>query len=431
MLIQFRVANHRSIREEQAITFEAAALGDDDDLRPRKLESHPTRLLPAAALYGANASGKSNALAALASMCDAVALSHRIWSPDGGVWRDPFAWGAARAETSLFEAEFILRGTRFQYGFVCDDDRFREEWLYAWPKGRKQVWFERDDTTFKFGEHLHGPNQLVREVTRPNALFLAAAVQLRHEQLYPVYRWFRSVRTHGHLGQRHVMPISDFAAAQALFGPGTTQPSLFGEAPTPSTTASAFLDLLRAADVGIVDVRVVADEDDASPMARRSERGKVLLRHQHQDTNAWLPLEEESHGTRALFRLGPDVLSTLATGGLLVIDELEASLHPLLGLQIVKLFNQRSSNPHHAQLLFSTHDTNLLGNTLDDAALRRDQVWLCEKDPAAATRIYPLTDYKPRKAENLERGYLQGRYGAIPFLGNLVRSDERTDHETP
>lgn len=132
-----------------------------------------------------------------------------------------------------------------------------------------------------------------------------------------------------------------------------------------------------------------------------------------------MPLEEESKGTLTLFNLAPAVLSVLWTGGILVVDELEASLHPLLGLHIVRQFNDPARNPRNAQLLFTTHDTNLLGTTLGEPALRRDQIWLTEKDKEGASRIYPLTDYKPRKEENLERGYLQGRYGAIPFLGEL------------
>lgn len=421
MLIQFRFENHRSIREEQALTFEAAALGDEGDVRPRQVGTHTSRVLPVAALYGANASGKSNVLAALAFVREAVAYSHRMWSPDGGVPREPFAWGTGRSGSSLFEVEFILDGVRCEYGFVCDDVRFHEEWLYAWPKGRKQAWFERDGDSFKFGEHLAGQNHLVQQVTRPNALFLSAAAQLRHEQLDPVFRWFRSIRAVGVSPERGRAGDGELAMMRGLFSGSPVQQSLFGDEPSPARWAGAFLDLLRAADVGIVDVKRVEEDREAVDVGRRARRSRIIVQHRVGSDEAWLPLEEESQGTKTLFRIGPVVLAALDAGGVLVVDELEASLHPLLGLQIVKLFNDPASNPRNAQLLFSTHDTNLLGNTLGEAALRRDQVWLCEKDPEGSTRIYPLTDYKPRKAENLERGYLQGRYGAVPFLGDLVR----------
>lgn len=129
---------------------------------------------------------------------------------------------------------------------------------------------------------------------------------------------------------------------------------------------------------------------------------------------------EESNGTQTLFHLALPVLRSLQRGGILLIDELERSLHPVLAKQIIDQFNDPTANPNNAQLIFTTHDTNLLGTTLGEPALRRDQVWLTEKDAEGATVLYPLTDYKPRKAENLERGYLQGRYGAIPFLGTSL-----------
>jgi AAA15 family ATPase/GTPase len=123
------------------------------------------------------------------------------------------------------------------------------------------------------------------------------------------------------------------------------------------------------------------------------------------------------------------VLEALREGSVLIVDELESSLHPSLAQEIVNLFNTPSKNPHKAQLIFSTHDTNLLGTTLGDPVLRREQVWLTEKDPEGGTVLYPLTDYKPRKSENLERGYLQGRYGAIPFLGKFPWATEESSHD--
>jgi hypothetical protein len=145
-----------------------------------------------------------------------------------------------------------------------------------------------------------------------------------------------------------------------------------------------------------------------------------LLQHQADDDDSWLYLSQESDGTKRLFEMAPSVFRVLDSGGLLLVDELESSLHPSLGSAIVKMFNSPEANPRNAQILFTTHDTNLLGTTLGEPPLRRDQVWFTEKDREGASKLYPLTDYKPRKAENLERGYLQGRYGAIPFLGDIA-----------
>lgn len=431
MLIEFRVENHRSIRDEQALTMRAGRVGAPDDPRPRAVsgDKNKTGVLPVAALYGANASGKSNLLAAFDFMRRAVVDSHRSWLPDGGIPRAPFAWGSKTSEPSMFEVTLLQDGTRYRYGFVADDERFLEEWLYAWPAGRKQSWFEREGDEFKFGEHLRGENRMIEQVTRPNALFLSAAVQHRHDQLAGIYEWFWTAGpvyvSRGHQGHFDDPFLLEGWLSQIFdVQPSSTQlPPFTGELSANDRLRSV-RDLLRAADVGIVDVKLEQRGDDPDARLRRRRPPRVFVRHQSTADDAWLPFDEESHGTQTLFRMAPYLLSALRNGSLLVIDELEASLHPLLALQVVRMFNDPRTNPRNAQLLFTTHDTNLLGTELGEPALRRYQIWLTEKDKEGATCLYPLTDYKPRKAENLERGYLQGRYGAIPFLGPLARVPE-------
>lgn len=433
MLIEFRVHNYRSLREEQALTLECGRIGSADDGRPRTVSGNQTPLLPVAVLYGANASGKSNVLSALAFMREAVCDSYRYWSPDEEIPRDPFAWGEARIEPSFFEATILISGTKFEYGFLASNEEFLEEWLYAWPNGKKQVWLERDKSTFKFGENLKGENKLIAEVTRPNALFLSTAVQNKHEQIQPVYAWFRDLQPinlgdtlrRSSVSSRSGGGMNEFAVARMLEEEAIESPqrSLF---PKSLSLSQRFRDLLKNADIGIVDVRV--DKSD-SENGRKYRSNRFLMKHDCSTDDAWLPLEEESRGTRTLFRIALPILYAMQFGGTLIIDELEASLHPTLAQHIVRQFNEPESNPNNAQLIFTTHDTNLLGTTLGEPALRRDQVWLTEKDKEGATVVYPLTDYQPRNNENLERGYLQGRYGAIPFLGNFSFIEGLMPHE--
>jgi predicted ATPase len=421
MLIEFRVENHRSLRDEQVLTMEAGRGGDEADLRPRLISGHSEPLLPAAALYGANASGKSNVLAALAFMQDAVVRSHRFWSPDEGLPRDPFAWGPKKAEPSLFEATFLLGDVRFQYGFRASDASFLEEWCHAWPRRKKQVWFEREDNAYKFGDNLKGENRLIQDVTRPNALFLSAAAQHNHPQLQAVYSWFRGIRVINlpvlSFGRHPILPRTMESALAKMLGEAQQQ-TLFPIEESPKPLLERFRTLLQVADIGIVDLR--ADRSEAENAGRHS----IYLRHKSEFENAWLPLREESRGTRTLFNIALPMLRVIQDGGILLVDELERSLHPSLARQIIRQFNDPAANPNNAQIIFTTHDTNLLGTTVGEAALRRDQVWLTEKNAEGATVLYPLTDYKPRKAENLERGYLQGRYGAIPFLSDFVLTGE-------
>jgi hypothetical protein len=198
---------------------------------------------------------------------------------------------------------------------------------------------------------------------------------------------------------------------------GSRQPSLFEGEETPENVSDQFRAMLRSADFGIVDYRVVRDNSDEGV---RPGRGRIQLKHKSSLPDAWLALEQESKGTQMLLHLTLPILETLHEGSVLIVDELESSLHPSLAQEIVRMFNDPQRNLKNAQLIFTTHDTNLLGTTLGEPAVRRDQVWLTEKDSEGASVLYPLTDYKPRKGENIERGYLQGRYGAIPFLGNFA-----------
>lgn len=396
MLIEFRVANHRSLRDEQVLTMEAGRVGDETDPRPRQVAGYSGKLLTVAGLYGANASGKSNVLSALAFMRDAVLMNcfragEMFLFPHAQ--RDPFAWGLRISDPSLFEVTFVLDRVRYQYGFQASDERFLEEWLYAWPSGRKQVWFEREDGAFRFGENLKGQNKVIERLTRPDALFLSAAVQNNHQQLAPVFGWFISLEVMGR--ERRLLREEDL----------------------PKRFWKDFRAFLKQADTGVVDLRFERSRSDDKP---RRLGSRFSLKHKSDSDDAWLPLEEESNGTQTLFHMAMPVLWALQSGGLLLIDELERSLHPSLARKIIDRFNDPAGNPKNAQVIFTTHDTNLLGRVIGEPALRRDQVWLTEKDGEGATVLYPLTDYKPRKNENLERGYLQGRYGAIPFLNDFL-----------
>lgn len=426
MLIEFRVENHRSLRDEQALTMRASADCDDiNDLRQRRIEGCPDSLLPVAALYGANGSGKSNLLSALGFMREAVLDSHRSWPPEQGVPRQPFAWGGKRNEPSFFEVAILIKGIRYEYGFVADNNRILEEWLYAWINNNKEIWFVRDDNGYEFGRGLVGKNEIVRQATKPNALFVSTSIKYRHKQIIPLYRWFRDLEINnvGKGGRISPRLLDSYQLAKDFekwLRPKSRR-SLFER-----ELISEFLELIRAADVGIVDLKVESGGNGICDGQKRFVRPctTVWLKHEYGNHEAWLPLDKESHGTLMLFQIGPILLDILRRGGVLVIDELEKSLHFLLALELVHQFNNPVSNPRNAQLVFTTHDTQLLGTVTGNPPLRRDQIWFTEKNQEGATYLYPLTDYKPLEGENLERGYLQGRYGAIPFLGDFSKVAE-------
>ena len=401
MLVQFRVENHRSLRDEQTLSLAAAT--DKTDAHVLRVDGLGEAIVPVVGIYGANASGKSNVLAALGFLRGAVVESQRQWDVEDTP-HDPFRLSRKVNEPSLYEVDVVVDGVRFRYGFQLSASRVEEEWLFAWPHGRKAMWFEREGDRFEFGKTLHGENEVIRNLTRPNSLFLSAAAQNNHPALSPIVRYFAAWLFSGlgggaMLGRGHDMTLFEQLDALSTSGERTS-----------------LLHLLQAADTGILDVRVDPG------LVRRVE-----LRHRSaEEDHSWLPLLMESAGTIALLALAPDIIHVLRTGGLLCVDELEASLHPSLALSVVRLFNDPEHNRRNAQLVFTTHDTNLLGTTVGEPVLRRDQIWFTEKDDGGGTHLYPLTDFHPRKEENLERGYLQGRYGAVPFLGELVvKLDEK------
>ncbi|MBB4639389.1 AAA family ATPase [Longimicrobium terrae] len=414
MLIRFRVENFRSIRDEQELSLVASPLSEHTETLVHA-DRYEIDLLRTAAIYGPNASGKSTVFLALEFMQAAVEDSHRIWAPDRGVPRTPFALDpAAAAEPSLFAVDLLLDGVRYEYGFVVDSTHVHEEWLYAYPNGRKQEWFTRDASRapeFTFSRNLKGENRTIARFTRPNSLFLSVAARNNHPMLDRVYAWFGSGLFMVSESSRAHLDLAGFSICQN------------------EQLGSDLLRILELADLGISGLEVV--EGDMSAYASRlglkaadpelpvppfSPRPATTVRLRHRagaGEDVALPFEQESQGTQTLFAMAGIIMAVLGTGGVMVVDELDRSLHTHLALSIIRMFTNPETNPNNAQLIFNTHDTNLL----DTSILRRDQIWFTEKGQDGATRLFPLTDFRARKHENLERGYLQGRYGAVPAIG--------------
>ncbi len=413
MLLRFTFSNFRSFRAAQEFSMIAGSFKDHRDALAN-VAAIPEPILLSAALYGANASGKSNVLLALRFMASIVQFSHSTWLPDRKIPRQPFAADQERTVPSEFTVDFLTGGIRYQYGFAVSDTEVVEERLYAYPKGKRQTWFTRHQgKSMTFSEKLQGENRTIEALVRPNSLFLSAAAQNNHPALLPIYRWFSQ-------------SLSFVFGERTQWKQGTVEQCANAE------YRDAIIRMLGFADLGITDLQV--SESAISERAKKfaldfrtlfkSEIGvappfeinegikRIRLLHRLGDSVVPFDPNQESDGTIAYLTLLAPILSAFRNGGVVCIDELDASLHPLLAMRLIQLFNDPALNPHSAQLIFNTHDTNLLSGGL----LRRDQIWFVEKKPDGASQIYPLSDFKPRKEENLANGYLQGRYGAIPFL---------------
>lgn len=421
MLLRFQVTNHASIRDEQEISFIA---GDDRPGRAqRPVPGSRLAVVPVAAVYGANASGKSNAVDALAWMRGAVLQSLRRWDPSGGVPRKPFRLCPdPGAHFSTYEVDFTVDDVRYEFGFTVDDECVREEWLACFPEGKRRKLYTRTGSgpdSLTFGRSLTGRRKTIADLLRPNSLYLSVAAAQNHELLGRLHRWFRDgLRT-----------ASDRDYQSRL---NYTMRLLRGE---DSRDRDALIDLLRFSDLGVTDLefrepderlldqrkRIQAALSDVGvPVQVEAPDHHVLVRHQTEGGTFSLDLDEESSGTRTWIGILGPVLHTLGSGGVLVVDELDARLHPYLADALVGMFQSPDTNRSGAQLLFTTHEVSLLGNNAR-TQLFRDQVWFTEKDPdTLGTRLFPVTDFSVRDSpdakDNLEKRYLSGRYGALPFL---------------
>ncbi|WP_461296455.1 AAA family ATPase [Streptomyces harbinensis] len=422
MLLSFRVGNHRSLWEEQQLNLTPVYEAD----RP---EGTTWEAVPVAAIFGANAAGKSNMVDALGFMKRMVTQSHREAEPGGGIERAPFALAPEGGESaSWYVVDLLLEGVRHTYGFSIDSEQVLDEWLYSYPHGRRRKIFQRSESETTFGDAVPEKElRLVERITEPNALFLSVAARSRQESVLPVYQWFW--QTVNIRNRQQPTWGSSLAGAELLADP---------------ERAAAVVSLLRAADLGIEDAGVTEDDTrlpivgedfeqalrkalprtkfsgQPPPMRLLDPRKAVWVAQRGRSGTVRLSLREQSEGTRMLLSYSGPVLDALDSGGLLVIDEVDSSLHPSLTAHLIKLFQEPQTNPRGAQLVLTTHDASLLGRSGGEEILKRDQIWFVEKNEYGESTLFPLSDFKPRQDENRERRYLGGSYGAIPFL-----SDER------
>lgn len=422
MLVEFRVTNFRSIRDEQCLSFVASSdkLHEDSHCLETGRPGVP-RLLRSAVIYGANASGKSNFIFALMTMQQLVLNSTRLLETQFREQFTPFLLDSdSRQSPTQFEITVVLGELRYQYGFNFDNERIRGEWLLVYHTSKAQRWFEYHYDEEKgqndwqpFSVHFKGEKKGQRELWKANtgirSLFLTQAVQSNSIQLQPLFNWFAN--------DLIVFP------AQSAFNLLPTLQRL-----DDPLYKEWVLRLMNAADIHISDIRV--EKRKGQQLEFRLEPGKVPELHSFdgempviefghktgEGQEQWFDARFESFGTLRLLGYAAPLLDALENGKLIVVDEFDTSLHPLLTRYIMRILHSPALSTKGAQMWMTTHDTSLL----DPSLLRRDQVWFVEKKKDQSTGLYALMEFSPRKNEAIERGYLQGRYGAIPFLNEFL-----------
>ena len=419
MLIQFKVANFRSFGSEVTLSLEAVKAFKDH--AENVVETNRRRVLRSAAIYGANASGKSNLVKAFAFMQQFVLFSAGQNSTVR-IPTEPFKLERSNLkEPSLFEVSILLDEGTYRYGFQVTTEKVVTEWLLfsTGPRNKERILFSREEGKISVSdEYAEGRGH--EQETRGNALFLSLMDSRNDATAGKIVRWYAKCKILFGKNER------EYRLQTNMFT-DTSARRYLGD----SGAHDRWLNFIRQIDNSIIDVKFSkTDLAKFSDLMRKGElwppgytlsaNGFKVLRQQTHDGkpcgNVEFDLEnEESSGTDKFLGLAVPWLDILENGRVAFVDELEARLHPQLTRRLVQFFLSPKTNPFNAQLVFVTHDTNLLtyGN------LRRDQIWFCEKKRDGATDLYSLAEIKVRKNAKHEESYIRGRYGAIPFFGDL------------
>jgi AAA15 family ATPase/GTPase len=421
MLVEFTVANFRSFQDAMTLSMVAANLVAKDktvDTSNLIKTDSEISLLKTAVIYGANASGKSNLLKALLFMKSFMVNSSKESQSTDKIGVEPFKLGLyGETSPSHFELVFIMDGIRYRYGFEADRNRVSAEWLFYVPSSRETSVFSRKDNVIAVSKKFDAEG--IDKRTRNNALYLSVCAQFNVPLAEKILAWVSDKLNvlsglHDHHYRNYTAGSCDTDANRLRIS-----------------------SLIKALDTGISGITVERNTlgIDSLPSAMPEELKKLITRGSDSFTQVSVKTthkkygndgsfvgeeefdmdENESDGTQKLFALAGPLLNALNEGEVLLIDELDSRLHPLVTLAIIRLFSEVESNSKNAQLIFVTHDTNLL----DKSLFRRDQIWFTEKNRYGATSLYSLAEFKIRNDASFGSDYIKGKYGAIPFIGSL------------
>jgi AAA15 family ATPase/GTPase len=419
MLIGFSVGNYKSFKETVTLSMVASSITEEDkELNENNVFpiNDKLSLLKSAAIYGANASGKSNLVAAINFMKWFVLNSSKETQVSDAIDIEAFRLSTeTEKEPSFFEIVFLLEDKTFRYGFEVNAREVVSEWLFQADDSEEKMLFERDFDNYILDDFPEG--QGISDKTRSNALFLSVVAQFNGKISGKILLWFsKTLQLISGLQDRQYRKET----LESFENAGHRQ---------------NIIEFIKKLDLGILDI----DRENTPVFSISDNTAKyggsygslypyseikttVHTSHPKYDADGKQTSMErfdmekhESEGTNKLFALAGILLDTLRTGKILLIDELDARLHPLITRELICLFNSNETNPHNAQLIFTTHDTNLLSSK----TFRKDQIWFTEKDNKGATDLYSLVEYKVGKNASFERDYIMGKYGAIPFIGNF------------
>lgn len=413
MLIGFKLGNFRSFLHEQSFSYATSSDRAHESTHCVRtgMKSIP-RLSKSAIVFGPNGSGKSNFVIGLETLRDLVLHSTAYSDLQYAERYTPFQFGPSAREATQFEIDVLLDNVRYRYSIAYDAQQIWSERLLVYKTGKAQRWFERSydpasrsEIWQPFSPNFNGPREMWRKATRAKALFLTTASQLNSEQLKPLFHWFE-----------HCLEI--------LFPSDTADVTRIAANVQDPRLKVRALKLLQAVGVNVDDVRIADPELITSELGAARSVGASHLPHVNGRLQVeflyarkgwhpvWLESEYEAAGIHRLFGLFGPLIAAIESDKLLVIDEFDANLHPLIARFLVKFVNDPAVSKGRAQLLLVSHNTTLM----DLDMLRRDEIWLTELDESHASILSTVLRSSPRKHEQIAKGYLRGRYGAVPSI---------------
>lgn len=404
MILEFSVTNFLSFKDKITLSMLANQTSGLDD---NYIICNDRKILKTVAIYGANASGKSNLFKVLTNVIVMLSNSNNF-RPDVKLPIIPFMFDKkAKDKPSEFEIKFITKNVRYVYGFIADKNKIYEEYLYYYPNGREAKIFDRTSTSnYSFPQKDESTLKDIAKRNSENKFFLATATNWNYEKTKDAYEFLTK-------GIGTCFNLQDLKNISFKFYEKNA-----------NDLKTFALDFLKKADLSIEDYKIskinIPKEAMINiPEVLKESMPKDLFAYKvefkHNKSENYLLFDEESMGTQILFCFIPFMMEALQNNKVLIIDELDKSMHPFVVEMIVQMFNDKDINKNGAQLIFNTHDTNLL----DLNILRRDQIWFTEKNSEdGSSDLYSLSDFSVRKDENFGRNYLLGRYGAVPFIKN-------------
>lgn len=398
MLVNFSFKNFRSFRNEMTLSMEAANI---QELSSALMKAGDSAMLPVAVMYGANSSGKSNVLKALRAMRDVILHSVKL-NPKDKLDADPFMLDlTSLEEPTSFEIQFIIGESRYRYGFDYTVNEIVAEWLYEKRVGEREFeLFLRSGNEFKISKTRFAEGIGKEAATPANRLFVSLVAQLNGKVAQSILDWFSDIE------YMSGMDGNSYA--------GKTLEMLFLNQGGSDEIRSFF----ESANLGFSKLDVNIDTLDDRKMKSETVHRLYDSKGNFVGARNFQTEKMESEGTKKMIEIAGPIFDAILNGKILVVDELDAKLHPFLTRKIIGLFMDKSVNSKGAQLIFATHDTNLLNLQY----LRRDQIWFTEKDNTDSTELYSLVEFrdetgkKVRNDRSIEKDYINGRFGAIPFM---------------